>query len=162
MKRLTKKSLWAYVSRYPRDWSVGAPEDTLHLKQSTYSYRFSLGQRVYRCSLVRLLLSEMAGILGRIRAIRETQIYHRGVRFDPGRSTVSCLLERERIADACIADKDNLTKARSHLTLVDIEIFVQGWLHGHEWSVHNYGKQFLASTSLTDSRLAPESSKHDL
>lgn len=130
----------SWRKRFSREPWLGVPSDILHLKESTRSYRQSLGRNIYPFSGIKLLRAEVAGILGRIRAIRETQLYARMVRIDPAHSTGVSPDERERIADACIQDKDNLAKSRPHLTLVDVELYVQGWTHGHEWTHRNYCK----------------------
>ena len=119
---------------------MGVPADTLHLKSSTRGYRLTLGSNMYRRSIVGLLLREIKGIFGRIQTVKETQIYRRGVQIDPGHLTAISPVERERIADACSLDKDNLSKERPHLSLLDYEIYVLGWTQGHEWSVRNYCK----------------------
>jgi hypothetical protein len=108
----------------------------------------------------------MAGIFGRIRAIRETEIYYRCVVVDPARSLTSDHRQRELVVDACIADIENSTKVRPHLTLVDKEIFVQGWRQGHEWSVRNRDKLALSSEQSASENLTasgvPEVIRHDL
>jgi hypothetical protein len=141
IRRLFNKAL-RLVNRDAMSWSRGVPADTLHCEPSTVSYRSSLNPYVYRASLKSILRYEVKNILGRIRAIRDTRLYRRGILLDPGRSIlVNSQGERKESRDVCIADIKRLTTARPHLTLVDQEIFYLGWKQGFDWGVRTAHKQ---------------------
>jgi hypothetical protein len=108
----------------------------------------------------------MKGIVGRIRAIRDTQIYRRGIVFHPARSMSFSHEESRTLQDGCISDTKKLNDARPWLTLVDTELFVEGWTQGAEWMYRNSYKPVpssveVSSGELPNSKLTQQDSKCD-
>lgn len=80
-------------------------------------------------SFLREVLREIRNLWHRIREIESRQLDRRGISIDPRREIP--LLEGSEIASACcIQDMRSLYSAHPHATLIDVELFVQGWMRG--------------------------------
>jgi hypothetical protein len=97
----------------------------------------SLGSHLYRSSLARAILLEIRNLLSRIQEIRKTQIHRRGAAIDPLGQTQSALEDRKSAIDCCISDMRNLYAHRPHTTLIEAELFVEGWKAGIAWGRSN-------------------------
>jgi hypothetical protein len=94
---------------------------------------------VYRASLVRAILREIRNLFWRIREIRRTQLHRRGISINPLRQTPSPPERRENALACCIQDTRSLCTSRPVTTLIEAQLFVQGWELGADWLNRNCG-----------------------
>ena len=97
--------------------------------------------RSLRISLLRAVLREIRSLISRIAEIRDRQLDLQGVSVDPCQEQSFPPELRESALARCIADTRNLYKSRPATTLIDAELFVQGWKLGIAWGCHNLRKQ---------------------
>src|SRR5208337_2062366 len=79
--------------------AMGIRSDTLRQSPSTRSFADSLGQNLYWYPLARTLRLEIYSFLRRMKVVLQTEIYRRGVDFDPVGSTVSDWPEQQQAQD---------------------------------------------------------------
>jgi len=92
--------------------------------------------RLLRLSLVRALLREMRSLLWRIGEIRSRQLDQQGISVNPLQKSYPAMA-RERALDDCNRDMRNLYISRRYTTLIEAEIFAQGWSYGAAWGLRN-------------------------
>jgi len=115
--------------------SDSGPSGRLHSElPSVVRCVLSTVPHLYPASLARAVLQEIRNLFSRIREIQETQIHRRGVSIDPLGQIACEGQERERAIIDCSSDMRNLYARRPHTTLIEAEIFAQGWRRGAVWA----------------------------
>jgi hypothetical protein len=139
-----------------REPSICGRLDTSLHHQSNPAGRPLVGVHLFRAPLARTLRLEIGSFLSRIRMVLDTQMYRRGVVWDPACRIALNPEECQRAQDASNQDMRNLSSARPWLTLVDAEIFVQGWQRGAEWHARSVDSGLPSSKPHSFQHLNPE------
>jgi hypothetical protein len=92
---------------------------------------------VLRASLVRAIGCEIRNCLWRIGEIRRRALDRQGISIDPLREIPLPPEQQANALARCIRDTQNLYKSRRITTLIEAELFAQGWQCGAAWSIHN-------------------------
>ena len=122
--------------------SPGVPQADVHsrtahvLRAVEPSYR----PRLLHASLLRAVLREIRNCASRIGEIRRRRLDLQGVALDPCRELSFPPELRESALACCIEDTRNLYKLRPATTLIDAEVFGQGWRLGVEWGLRTLYK----------------------
>lgn len=95
--------------------------------------------RLFRASLAREVLREIRSLFWRIGELRDKELDRQGICVDPLPSKSYPLALRERALADCSMDTHNLCISRRHVTLIDAQLFLQGWKLGCAWAFRNSG-----------------------
>ena len=93
--------------------------------------------RLLRASLVRAVGYEIRNCLWRIGELRRRALDCQGISIDPLREIPLPPEQQANALAGCIRDTQNLYKSRRLTTLIEAELFSQGWAAGAAWSIRN-------------------------
>lgn len=97
--------------------------------------------RLFRVSLVREVLREIRNLFWRIGEIRRRELDRQGIWVNPLPDKSYPLALRERALGDCSTDTHNLCTSRHHVSLIEVQKFVQGWTLGCAWGLRNSGNK---------------------
>jgi hypothetical protein len=111
-----------------------------HSRKPHYGYANSSARAssspppLFRSSLLREVLREIRNCLRRIGEIRRRALDRQGISIDP-LPEIAAPCARESGSACCIRDMQNLYNVRPATTLIDAELFLQGWTCGAAWNL---------------------------
>ena len=94
-------------------------------------------RRAFRLSLLREALREIRNVSRRIWLIRDKKL-DCGLQIDPCVALGLPPETQEKALACCMRDMRNLMSSRPPTTMVDAELWLQGWYRGAKSALHNW------------------------